>query len=71
MDKLTLIDSGDKTLLKQGRKIVGYIAPAKIGYSYNVGKPSDMTVSSFTKNCDLTGFTKLEAKNRLLEIFNK
>lgn len=71
MENLKLIESGNKTLLKQGNKILGYVALAKNGYSYNIGKPSDENVASFTKNSNTEGFTLLEAKARLMQAFIK
>ncbi len=68
MKTLKFTEQGNKTILKENNKIVGYTAPAKNGFSYNIGKPSDITVASFTKN-DAPGFTLLEAKSRLMQLF--
>lgn len=67
MEKLKFKDQGSKILLKNGNKILGFLAPEKTsGYSYNIGKPSDFSVACFTANRP-EGFTLQEAKNRLLE----
>lgn len=65
---LTLKTQGDKVLFVVNRKIRGYVQPTKMngkewGYSYNIGKPSDTCVSSFSGNKEPLTFE--QAKERL------
>lgn len=61
---VSFIEKGDKTLLKEGNNILGYVRDkGKEGFSYSIGKPSDRMVSTFTGEKPLS---KAQAKSRLL-----
>jgi hypothetical protein len=65
MSSYTFTEQDGKHLLKEGRRIRGYVTRQGEGYAYCIGKPSDACVAMFTAN---TGaFTVEQAKQRLLD----
>jgi len=52
--------------LRIGMKIIGYVRQSRKtgGYAYLIGKPSDISVASFTSNKE--PFTEEQAKQRLI-----
>ena len=71
---LTLKHQGETVLFIVNRKIRGYVKPTKLsgkdwGYSYNIGKPSDTCVSSFSGNKEPLTFE--QAKERLTNAINR
>lgn len=66
MKNLKFVTKGEKILLKNGSKIIGYVNQGKNGYAYNIGKPSEVYVMTFTGK---TPLTMEEAKERLKNAF--
>lgn len=62
---ITTSEKNGRFLVKINNKIRGYVRPSNDGgFSYNIGKPSDVMVSSFTGN--LKPLTKEQAIERLI-----
>lgn len=61
---MTFIQQNNQYLLKEGRKIKGFVTKAGPGYGYAFGKPSQPSYLVFSKNEG--HYTLEEAKEKLL-----
>jgi len=68
MQTVSFKEQGRNIIMMEGRKIRGFIVPDVNGFLYCIGKPSDASVSMFSKNNG--AFTFEEAKQRLLYAYN-
>lgn len=66
---VSFTEKGDKTILKKGTKIIGFVLNEKEkGYSYNIGRPSDKNIPRFIGKKPLS---KTQAKNKIIEVVIK
>ena len=61
---MTITNKGDKTLIKQGRRIVGFVYPQGDNWAYAYGSPSQASWIAFTTD------SKQDAVNKVAKYCN-